>query len=41
MLAVTMPAEYAYWAVCPEGSETRPRLRAFIDWLIAEVGAST
>ena len=38
--AVTMPAEYAYWVVCPEGSETRPRLRAFIDWLVAEIGAS-
>ncbi|MFO1067551.1 MAG: transcriptional regulator GcvA [Geminicoccaceae bacterium] len=37
--AVTMPAEYAYWAVCPEGSETRPRLRAFVDWLVAEAGA--
>ena len=34
--AVTRPADYAYFAVCTEGSETRPRLRAFIDWLVAE-----
>lgn len=34
--ALTRPADFAYWAVCPEGSETRPRLRAFVDWLVAE-----
>jgi LysR family glycine cleavage system transcriptional activator len=34
--AVTKPADYAYYVVAPEGSETRPRLRAFVDWLIEE-----
>ena len=35
--AVTKPADYAYHVVVPEGSETRPRIRAFVDWLMEEV----
>lgn len=35
--AVTKPADYAYYVVAPEGSETRPRIRAFVDWLMDEV----
>lgn len=34
--AVTKPADYAYYVVAPEGSETRPRLRVFVDWLMEE-----
>jgi LysR family glycine cleavage system transcriptional activator len=34
--AVTRRADYAYYAVAPEGSETRPRLRAFVDWVAEE-----
>lgn len=36
--AVTKAADYAYYAVAPEGSESRPRLRAFVDWLVEEIG---
>lgn len=35
--AITKPADYAYYVVAPEGSETRPRVRTFVDWLFAEV----
>lgn len=35
--AVTKPADYAYHVVVPEGGETRPRIRAFVDWLMEEV----
>ncbi|HMR30392.1 MAG TPA: transcriptional regulator GcvA [Geminicoccaceae bacterium] len=35
--AITKPADYAYYVVAPEGSETRPRIRAFVDWLMEEV----
>ena len=34
--AVTKPADYAYYVVAPEGSETRPRLRVLVDWLMEE-----
>lgn len=37
--ALTRPADFSYWAVCPQGGETRPRLRAFIDWLVEEARA--
>jgi LysR family glycine cleavage system transcriptional activator len=37
--ALTRKADFAYWAVCPEGSETRPRLRAFVEWLVEEASA--
>jgi LysR family glycine cleavage system transcriptional activator len=36
---LTMQTGFAYYAVCLAGSEGRPRLRAFIDWLIEEAGA--
>ena len=34
--AITKPADYAYYVVAPEGSETRPRIRVFVDWLMEE-----
>ena len=37
--ATTMRAEFAYYVVCPEGSEARPRLRAFVGWLLDEARA--
>ncbi len=32
----THPADYSYYAVCPEASADQPKVRAFIDWLIEE-----
>lgn len=34
--ALTRPADFAYHVACVEGAEARPRLRAFVDWLIEE-----
>jgi LysR family glycine cleavage system transcriptional activator len=36
--ALTRPADFAYHAVCAAGSEGRPRIRAFVDWLAEEAG---
>ena len=30
-------ADRAYYFVCPRGHETRPNVRAFHDWLFAEM----
>ncbi|MFQ5785877.1 MAG: transcriptional regulator GcvA [Alphaproteobacteria bacterium] len=33
---VSLPAEFAYYLVCPEASAGRPKIAAFRDWLMAE-----
>jgi len=38
---VTLPAEYAYYVVCPEETADRPRLAAFRDWLLVEARATS
>lgn len=37
---VHFPAESAYYFVCPEGAQTRPRIVAFHDWVKAEASRS-
>jgi LysR family glycine cleavage system transcriptional activator len=32
-----LPIEFAYHFVCPKGHETRPKVKAFRDWLFAEM----
>lgn len=39
--ALSLPAEFAYYVVCPEGYAERPKVRAFREWLLAEAGAPT
>ncbi|MEE8444391.1 MAG: LysR substrate-binding domain-containing protein, partial [Alphaproteobacteria bacterium] len=34
-----IPAEYAYYILCPEASVDRPKIAAFRDWLLEEAGA--
>ncbi|MSO93967.1 MAG: transcriptional regulator GcvA [Rhodospirillales bacterium] len=34
--ALSLPAEFAYYLVCPFQSAERPKVRAFSDWLLAE-----
>jgi LysR family glycine cleavage system transcriptional activator len=38
-LALRTPAKFRF--VCPEGTETRPQVAAFLDWLLAEIGCQT
>lgn len=38
---VALPADYAYYVVCPHANLTRPKVKAFRDWLFAEAGAGT
>ena len=33
---VSLPAEYAYYIVCPEATADRPKIAAFRNWLLAE-----
>lgn len=33
---LTLPSPRAFWVVCPDGTETRPKVQAFRDWLRAE-----
>jgi LysR family glycine cleavage system transcriptional activator len=33
-----MPARFAYYLVCPRGTETRPKVRAFRRWILAQAG---
>jgi len=33
---VTLPTDYAYYLVLPEGTQRRPKISAFRDWLLAE-----
>ena len=37
--ALSLPAEFAYYVVCPEAYAERPKIRAFREWLLAEAGA--
>ncbi|MFQ5959103.1 MAG: LysR substrate-binding domain-containing protein, partial [Alphaproteobacteria bacterium] len=34
---VSLPAEYAYYVVCPEATAERPKIAAFREWLFSEV----
>lgn len=34
-----IPADIAYWIVCPKGTAGRPKIVAFRDWLLAEAKA--
>ncbi len=36
---VSVPADYAYYVVCPEASAERPKVKAFREWLLAEASA--
>ena len=33
---LSMPAEYAYYVVCPEATAERPKVAAFREWVLAE-----
>ncbi len=33
---ISLPADFAYYVVCPEASAVRPKVAAFRDWLFAE-----
>ncbi len=35
-----MPAELAYYLVCPEATAERPKIVAFRDWLIEMTGGA-
>ncbi len=35
----SLPAEFAYYVVCPEANAEGPKERAFRDWLLSETGA--
>lgn len=37
---IDMPSEYAHYVVTPEAAADRPKIRAFRDWLLAEIAAS-
>ncbi len=37
---ISMPAEYAYYVVCPEATAERPKVAAFREWVLAEAVAS-
>ena len=32
--AINLPADFAYYIVCREGTENLPKIKAFRDWLI-------
>jgi LysR family glycine cleavage system transcriptional activator len=36
---VSLPHQYSYYVVCPEAHADRPKIKAFRDWLLAEVAA--
>jgi LysR family glycine cleavage system transcriptional activator len=38
--ALSLPAGFAYYVVCPPRALQRPGVKAFRDWLLAEVGAT-
>ncbi|MBM3518056.1 MAG: transcriptional regulator GcvA [Alphaproteobacteria bacterium] len=38
--ALSLPYDYAYFVVCPLAAADRPKIRAFRDWLVAEVDES-
>ncbi|MCH7930192.1 MAG: hypothetical protein IIA01_06790, partial [Proteobacteria bacterium] len=33
---ISLPAEYAYYVVCPEATAERPKIAAFREWVLAE-----
>jgi LysR family glycine cleavage system transcriptional activator len=33
---ISLPAEFAYYVVCPEATAERPKITAFREWLVAE-----
>ncbi len=35
---IKVPAEYAYYVVCPEATADQPKVAAFRDWLLKEAG---
>ena len=35
---IALTTEAHYRLVCPEGAETRPKIRAFLDWVSSETG---
>jgi LysR family transcriptional regulator, glycine cleavage system transcriptional activator len=35
---ISLPAEYAYYIVCPTATASRPKIRAFRNWLLEEAG---
>ena len=37
---VSLPTNYAYYVVCPEANLSRPKVKAFRQWLFAEVARS-
>ncbi len=37
---IDMPSDYAYYAVAPEATAERPKVKAFREWLLAEIAAS-
>ncbi len=41
LFALSLPAGFAYYVVCPEAYAERPEIRAFREWLLAEAGAPT
>jgi LysR family glycine cleavage system transcriptional activator len=38
--AIDMPGDYAYYVVTPEATAERPKVKAFREWLLAEIAAS-
>lgn len=38
---LSLPAEFAYYFVCPEQTVDRPKVVAFRDWVFAEVGVTS
>jgi LysR family glycine cleavage system transcriptional activator len=37
---IDMPSDYAYYVVTPEAAAERPKVKAFREWLLAEIAAS-
>ena len=37
---IDMPGDYAYYVVTPEAAAERPKVKAFREWLLAEIAAS-
>src|SRR6185503_2044607 len=38
LFALAVPSAERYWFVCPKGSENAPNVKAFRDWVKAELG---
>lgn len=38
---ISLPADYAYYVVCPVEAADRPKITAFREWLLAEAAATT